>query len=133
MRVLLLLLCTTLSAQQSSWRGTSNSWSPFQQDKGLHVFAGAMIGSAAYITADWLGYKKPWIHALFWAALAGYLKERYDRQHGGRPEYADALWTAGGGLGVSFLIYKTNPPDKSGYVKGPKAEIVIPDIELPVE
>ena len=113
------LLATALTAQ-TSWRGTSNDWSPFHNDKGTHIWAGAMIGALAYVTADKLGYKHPWAHAIFWAALAAYLKERYDLKHGGRPEYADAAWTVGGSAGISFLLWKSDPARKPEFATAPK-------------
>ena len=114
-------LCCALQAQQS-WYGASNSWSPLNQDKATHIWAGAMIGSLAYVTADRLGYKRPWIHALFWAALAAYLKERHDQRHGGRPEYADAAWTVGGAAGISFVLWRSEPKRAAAFAQAQSLE-----------
>ena len=124
-----LLLSATLFAQQpKSPIGTSNSWWP-RGDKSMHMFAGSLVGAGAYIVADKLGYKRPWLHALFWSTLAGLWKERYDLRHGGRPEYADAAYTTLGGVSVSFLIKFNNNRIQKKYGTAPKLEPVADDPE----
>lgn len=119
--VVALVAALPLAAQQPrSFHGSSNSWAPWETDKKLHVLWGAMIGASAYCLAERLGYKYPVLHALFWAALAGYLKERYDGHHGGRGEWADMGNTALGGVLVSLPI-RLSAPSKPEFATAPKA------------
>ena len=113
MKAIFLALSLPLMAQvPASYRGTSNGWDPFHGDKAQHVMAGAFIGIAPYYTAKALGYKHPWVHSIFWAILAGVIKENYDRHHGGRPEYADVIYTGLGGFTVGFTLYKSDQHKK---------------------
>ena len=64
---------------------------------------------AAICTDKYLHYLLAWWLAFFLgfitSAVAGLLKEWYDRHHGGTPEMADALATTYGGLlGVILLL-----------------------------
>jgi hypothetical protein len=106
---------------QKSYRGTSNDWSPFHNDKATHVFAGALIGSSAFLTAERLGYKYPMLHGLFWALLAGAIKENYDKNHGGRPEYADVFWTGAGSVLITIPL-QLDRNKKRHYATAPKLD-----------
>jgi hypothetical protein len=83
------------------------------------MFAGSLVGAGAYVVAEKLGYKRPWLHALFWATAAGLWKERYDARHGGRPEYADLFYTQVGGVSVTFLIRFNNNRIRAKYATAP--------------
>lgn len=103
------LLALPLMAQQpKSYIGTSNTWSPFNEDKAMHFFAGGLIGIAPYYASRRIGNNSPWWDSLFWALLAGAIKENYDKNHGGRREYADVAYTGFGGLMVGFALYRSD-------------------------
>jgi uncharacterized protein YfiM (DUF2279 family) len=121
--LLLLMVLSTHAAGQDfkSYRGTSNDWSPFHSDKSKHIAVGAIIGASAWAVAEKRGYKYPILHGLFWSLLVGAIKENYDKNHGGRPEYADVFWTGAGALLVAIPIKITKRPNLE-YAKAPKLE-----------
>lgn len=118
--LLVLMLCAPLSGQKS-YRGTSNDWSPFHNDKAKHIAVGALIGASAWAVAENRGYKYPILHGLFWALLAGAIKENYDKNHGGRPEYADVFWTGAGAVLVAIPI-RLSRNEKKHFATAPKLE-----------
>jgi uncharacterized membrane protein len=118
MLIALMLPLSAASQDFKSYRGTSNDWSPFHSDKAKHVAVGALIGASAWSVAEKEGHKYPILHGLFWALLAGAIKENYDRHHGGRPEYADVFWTGIGAVLVAVPI-KITRTRKAWYAKAP--------------
>ena len=109
MKALALALALPLMGQvPKSYHGSSNGWSPFHTDKVLHFTAGVAIGFPAYFASRRVGNNQPWIDSLFWALLAGAIKENYDRHHGGRPEWADVAYTGLGGFTIGYTIYRTD-------------------------
>ena len=78
-------LCLPVSGQNVVW--SVNNPSPFaSEDKRLHFFAGAVAGAWGTVIAKQLKLKNPWIYGLLSAAALGYVKEVYDRRHGGKPK-----------------------------------------------
>lgn len=129
---LALLIAGALGAQQpTSYRGSAEGWGPFASNHHLHFFAGALIGSAAYLEAEREGYGDPgnphgWkrnlpprVHALFWGVVIGLVKENYDRKHGGRPEWGDVAYTALGSWSITIPLYRTAPSRRT-YATAPK-------------
>lgn len=123
--VLALALSVALSAQGSapkSFHGTSGGWGFTDRNHQIHFMAGAIISLAPYYTAKWLGYKHPEWHSIFWALLAGYAKERYDRNHGGRPEWGDVAYTGLGGAVVGYTL-RFGDRKRAEYAKAAPAPI----------
>jgi hypothetical protein len=117
---LALLLSVSATGQSfKSYHGTSNDWSPFHNDKAKHIAVGALIGASAWSVAEEEGHKYPLLHGLFWALLAGAIKENYDKNHGGRPEYADVFWTGMGAVLVVVPI-KLTRMRRLEYASAPK-------------
>lgn len=109
-RLLPFLLATALMGQvPKSYHGTSGGWGPFDRNHPSHFIAGAACGLLPYVTAKWRGYEHPEWHSIFWAIVAGLVKENYDRHHGGRPEWGDVAYT---GLGGALTGYAMRWGDK---------------------
>ena len=101
--VLGFLLCSLLGAQNVVW--SVNNPSPFaSSDKRLHFVAGAVAGAWGTAIAHRLKLKHPWVYGLLSAAALGYVKEVYDRRHGGKAEIADGVNTAVGGAVAGLTI-----------------------------
>jgi hypothetical protein len=116
--LLITLLSAPLAAQSKPSWCVNDGWAP-KSDKGLHFLAGSMVGIAPYFVAKKLGYKHPWIHSLAWAIAAGIWKEQYDKKHGGRPDYADATYTALGGFTIGMAIH-LGEKKKQEFATAPK-------------
>ncbi len=124
MRFLLsFLLATALTAQvPKSYHGTSGGWGPTDRNHPYHFMGGALVGVAPYFVARWRGYEHPEWHSIFWALLAGLIKENYDRHHGGRPEWADATYTALGGAAMGFGL-SWGDRKRGEYATAPRLEV----------
>lgn len=111
-----LFLALPLSAQTLPKSYHAGGWGPTQSRHLDHFGAGVFIGGGAYAIAGVLGYGdpksaswikrtiKPWMHSVFWATVAGLVKENYDRKHGGRPEWGDAAYTGFGGFALGYTV-----------------------------
>lgn len=96
-------LASTLSGQNVVW--SVNNPSPLvSEDKTHHFAAGLLIGAWGTTIAHRLKLKNPWVYGMLSAMAVGYLKEAYDRRHGGKAEIADGVNTMLGGAVAGITI-----------------------------
>lgn len=127
--ILPLVITCTLSAQHDpkSWNSTQG-WGLSQGNGILHIEAGMLVGAAAFFTARALGYgdpkadtwlkrnTKPWQHAVWWAAVAGWWKEDRDgRFVGVRGSWPDFAKTVLGGATVGVVFSYGIKPSSEAY------------------
>lgn len=78
------------------------------KDKKLHLAAGAAAGlvGAGAMYAVFPNFVAMWLAGSLLAAVAGWLKEDYDRDHPDKHTYdpADARYTLYGGIASAFLV-----------------------------